>query len=318
MSDADSYSIRYRNSPDGSKSASALVNSDERVRSSPPCLITWNELEEWQKDNEYIVGGYRRVRHNWMACIESVYAYLHNETINIHSHLWAAILVAYLCTTFYGNHIKPFAPVSTWVDSAVFLTFLISAIACLSLSASFHAFGCHSEKVASRCHAYDYSGIIILIVGSFVPAIYYGFFCDNFHKYLYLTIIFLGGLGAAYIVLSPEYSKPTHRGARTAVFIALGVSAVVPVSHLIASLGLHELVINMGLGWLLVMGALYIIGALLYANRIPERFAPGRFDYFFASHQIFHVCVVLAILAHYRCVIIVSAYRFSASGACGT
>lgn len=76
-------------------------------------------------------------------------------------------------------------------------------------------------------------------------------------------LAFITALGAAYIVLSPEYSKPTHRGARTAVFIALGVSAVVPVSHLIASLGLHELVINMGLGWLLVMGALYIIGALL-------------------------------------------------------
>jgi Haemolysin-III related len=35
------------------------------------------------------------------------------------------------------------------------------------------------------------------------------------------------------------------------------------------------------------------------ANRIPERFAPGRFDYFFASHQVFHFCVVFAALAHY-------------------
>ena len=26
-------------------------------------------------------------------------------------------------------------------------------------------------------------------------------------------------------------------------------------------------------------GALYIFGALLYANHIPERFAPGTFDY---------------------------------------
>lgn len=149
--------------------------------------------------------------------------------VNIHSHLWAAILVAYLCTTFYGNHIKPFAPVSTWVDSAVFLTFLISAIACLSISASFHAFGCHSEKVwkfafirfflnfshiikvASRCHAYDYSGIIILIVGSFVPAIYYGFFCDNFHKYLYLTIIFLGGLGKSWLHWESEIQRHDWR-----------------------------------------------------------------------------------------------------------
>lgn len=64
-------------------------------------------------------------------------------------------------------------------------------------------------------------------------------------------------------MLSPEYSKPTHRGARTAVFIALGVFAVVPVSHLAVTRGFYELVVNMGAGWLFVMGALYITGALL-------------------------------------------------------
>lgn len=39
------------------------------------------------------------------------------------------------------------------------------------------------------------------------------------------------------------------------------------------------------------------------ANRIPERLSPGKFDYFFASHQIFHVCVVLAALSHYVCIL---------------
>src|ERR1700735_4598453 len=33
-----------------------------------------------------------------------------------------------------------------------------------------------------------------------------------------LSLIYLG---AAYIVLNPEYAKPTHRGARTQVFIGL-------------------------------------------------------------------------------------------------
>ena len=39
------------------------------------------------------------------------------------------------------------------------------------------------------------------------------------------------------------------------------------------------------------------------ANRIPERFVPGLFDYFGSSHQIFHVHVVLAALAHYWCIL---------------
>lgn len=40
-------------------------------------------------------------------------------------------------------------------------------------------------------------------------------------------------------------------------------------------------------------------GALCSANRIPERLSPGTFDYFLASHQIFHLFVLAAALAHY-------------------
>lgn len=56
-------------------------------------------------------------------------------------------------------------------------------------------------EVASRCHAFDYSGIIILIVGSFFPAIYYGFFCDTHLKAMYLTGISLAGLGESKLQL---------------------------------------------------------------------------------------------------------------------
>lgn len=49
----------------------------------------------------------------------------------------------------------------------------------------------------------------------------------------------------------------------------------------------------------------FVISFPLSANRIPERVAPGKFDYFFASHQIFHVCVVMAALTHWFCVLTV-------------
>jgi adiponectin receptor len=55
--------------------------------------------------------------------------------------------------------------------------------------------------------------------------------------------------------------------------------------------------------WLATMGALYIIGALIYGTRIPERWMPGKFDLFFHSHQIFHVLVVMAAMSHYWAVI---------------
>ena len=36
----------------------------------------------------------------------------------------------------------------------------------------------------------------------------------------------------------------------------------------------------------LIMGALYITGACLYAARIPERFMPGKCDIWFQSNQV--------------------------------
>lgn len=70
-------------------------------------------------------------------------------------------------------------------------------------------------------------------------------------------------LGASYIVLNPEYRKPTHRGARTAVFIALGLCGVIPVTHGLFAHGYRKFMYEMGFGWLVTSAVLYINGALL-------------------------------------------------------
>ncbi|KAF9261710.1 HlyIII-domain-containing protein [Marasmius fiardii PR-910] len=274
-------------------------------------MLTFDELPDWQRDNEYIVTGYRRLQYHWKGCFRSVYSYIHNETVNIHSHLWGAVLFAYLLMTERPVHLT--SKLAGSLDSAVLSVFFLSAVFCLGASAFYHTFTCHSEQVASRCHSLDYSGIIVLIVGSFYPCLYYGFFCEPRFQLLYITSITLIGLGAAYIVLNPEYAKPTHRGARTTVFIGLGLSAVVPLVHWASVHGIRKMFQEMGFSWLLISGFIYIVGALLYANRVPERFAPGYFDYFFASHQIFHFCVIFAALAHYAFIITVIEHTYTRS-----
>jgi adiponectin receptor len=55
----------------------------------------------------------------------------------------------------------------------------------------------------------------------------------------------------------------------------------------------------MGLFYLVLQGVLYITGAVIYALRIPERFAPGKFDFLGSSHQIFHGFVLAAATSHF-------------------
>lgn len=64
----------------------------------------------------------------------------------------------------------------------------------------------------------------------------------------------------------------------TGVFTTFGLIGVIPALHYGAVEGFFSNFTLISLGWLLLMGFLYICGALLYALRVPERFFPGRCD----------------------------------------
>ena len=46
--------------------------------------------------------------------------------------------------------------------------------------------------------------------------------------------------------------------------------------------------------------AVYGTGAVIYANKAPEKCRPRTFDYCGASHQIFHCLVVVGALIHFN------------------
>ena len=68
--------------------------------------------------------------------------------------------------------------------------------------------------------------------------------------------------------------------------MGLGLTSASPIIHLINVHGLDYVIERGALYHALLMGALYITGACLYAARIPERFMPGKCDIWFQSHQV--------------------------------
>lgn len=98
--------------------------------------------------------------------------------------------------------------------------------------------------------------------------------------------------------MNPAFRTPAWRPYRAAMFVGMGLCAVFPVLHGLKLYGLAQMRQQIGLPWLVLQGALYIIGAGIYALRFPESLNPGKYDTFGASHQIFHVCVVLAAASH--------------------
>ncbi|PWN32913.1 HlyIII-domain-containing protein [Meira miltonrushii] len=276
-------------------------------------LISYAEIPSWAHDNDFILSGYRApggTHDSFWKCWESVWLYLHNETVNIHTHLWGAIpaitaplALNALITTPGHESLFPWHDVrardNTYADWLGYASYLAGAITVLTCSATFHTLHCHSEKVSKSYNKLDYIGIVAMIVGSFLPMIHYGFHCHPNLQLLYSVMIVTLGGAAAYTVLAQKFSSPAYRPIRTSVFIALGLSAIFPVTHILAMYGHETVTRTMGLHYLVAGGALYIVGACMYMARIPERFSPGTFDLFGASHQIFHILILFAAFCHY-------------------
>jgi adiponectin receptor len=64
----------------------------------------------------------------------------------------------------------------------------------------------------------DYCGISILIISSFIPWIYYGFYCEFGTKIAYLLITISLGTGCIIVSMWDKFSTPEYRTYRARMF----------------------------------------------------------------------------------------------------
>ncbi|KAI6206936.1 hypothetical protein M3Y94_00972000 [Aphelenchoides besseyi] len=255
-------------------------------------VCNFEALPEWLQDNEYLLTGHRPPLPSFAECFKSIWA-LHTETGNIWTHLIGAI--AFFCLAcYYLTHSE-----INLQEKVVFSFFFFGAILCLGLSFTFHTMSCHSITVIRIFSKLDYMGISLLIIGSFIPWLYYGFYCRRSAKITYISMVVILGIAAVIVSLWDKFSESRYRPLRAGVFVSMSLSGIIPAIHFIYTDGMRTLIDENAFYWLLAMAGLYLTGAFLYATRTPERFFPGKFDIWFQSHQLFHVFVVTAAFVHY-------------------
>ena len=153
----------------------------------PAALLTWDSIEPWRRDNRYITSGYRTDKPSYHHTLLSL-KHLHNESVNIWSHLLGALVTVVLSTYFY-THVIPRYENANQRDFIAFGCFFIGAFLCFGMSAAFHALLSHSQDHAKWANKLDYTGIVLLTVGSYVPALYYGFCCEPHLLRMYLGLV---------------------------------------------------------------------------------------------------------------------------------
>ncbi|KAG8129748.1 hypothetical protein E2320_016458 [Naja naja] len=276
-------------------------------------VMPYDVLPDWLKDNDFLLHGHRPPMPSFRACFRSIFR-LHTETGNIWTHLLGFLFFLVLGIGYmFSPNMKYVAPIQ---ERVVFGMFFLGAILCLCFSWLFHTVYCHSEKVSRTFSKLDYSGIALLTMGSFVPWLYYSFYCSPQPQLIYLIIICVLGITAIMVSQWDHFATPQYRAVRAGVFLGLGLSGLVPTLHFMITEGFIKATTVGQIGWLFLMAVLYILGVGLYAARIPERFFPGKCDIWFHSHQIFHVLVVAAACVHLHGVSQLQAFRSSLGGSC--
>jgi len=260
-------------------------------------VVSFFQLQEWQKDNEFLHHWHRPQIPSFKACLASIFR-IHTETGNIWTHLLGVILFLGICVYYLCLPATQF--INVWQEKVVFFLFFLGAVLCLLCSTLFHTLGCHSERVHKIFGKLDYSGIALMIMGSFVPWVYYSFYCDSEPKVVYMTSICVLGVATIGVSQYDKFNTSRFRSFRAVIFASLGLSGIIPAIHIAIKHGFMPSLTKGQLGWLYLMAVLYLTGAFLYAMRIPERYFPGKCDLVFQSHQIFHVLVVLAAVVHFH------------------
>jgi adiponectin receptor len=108
------------------------------------------------------------------------------------------------------------------------------------------------------------------------------------------------GASAVTASLVPAFQAPELRPLRTALFSLMGVSGLFPMAHKLLLYGGRREAVAMAC-YEALMGALYGLGAAVYAARVPKRWFPGRFDLIGHIHQLVHLFVIAGAyaVAHY-------------------
>ncbi|RDW77169.1 hypothetical protein BP6252_05222 [Coleophoma cylindrospora] len=200
--------------------------------------------------------------------------------------------------------IPPRWSMASAADKLVFGIYFSGVAICFALSATYHTVMNHSQKMDAFGAQLDFQGVILLMWGATVPLVYYGFACEARLRVGYWSM--------------PRFRDPYLRPVRAATFGSLAIFTMVPVLHGIGLYGWEIQKQRMGIVWVVVTLGLNVTGATAYAVKFPERWCRRHFDLVGASHQVFHVLVVLAALVYMKGLLQAFDYVHGGEHSCGS
>jgi len=256
-------------------------------------LLHVNEVPEYAQEKD-IKTGYRDSL-DYMGCIGSIFC-LHNETVNIWTHLLGFVFFFYLMVI---NLIQPQPHIRDSPDHLATIVQLVTYQACMLSSSLFHTFLCHSAQVKRTWQELDHACILIAMFGTYVRIIINHFQCFPLVQLSHLSVVFLLFGSIFYIKYSPWTSSTK---VSLPLFFSVALYSVAPFGHWIhLSFSIENSnVDSLMICWMFFPFLLGAVGVLFYVSHFPESMAPlGQVDICGASHQIWHVLIFSGMVSWY-------------------
>ena len=235
----------------------------------------------------FIITGYRKTDASISECVR--YAFVcHNDVWNFWTHFLP--LLAWLVWLYYISHQYDLSQsyyyplLCFWAGGCSYALF--SSIA--------HLFECKSVYVRTICYMVDYLGISLYAAGDGIYCFYHQQpLTSPLYDYM-LPVVALHLVFSAAATLISSLSRyywnkhrfliralafcPAYFTAITSFCLRLLTCVSTGEDCMYRTIHLH--VLGMVLSWILVF---------FFVSKVPERFAPGKFDIFFQSHTLFHL-----------------------------
>jgi len=167
----------------------------------------------------------------------------------------------------------------------------VSLIFLFSASATYHMVQV-KDKALEIFRKVDHAAIYVLIAGTYTPFCINAF--DGFWKWGMLTIIW--SLAIIGIVVKIFYIR-APRWLNAGIYILMGWLSVTAAGEMLSALPAWVLT------WMIIGGVIYTLGAIVYMTKIFN-FKPGVFGF----HEVWHIFVLLAAVAHFVAVLGVAIY----------
>jgi len=197
------------------------------------------------------------------------------------THLAGALLGVAALTYLVRRSLQEGTPTHT----LSFSIFGVSLIGLYTSSAFYHLLPV-SDRWRTVLRSLDHSMIFLLIAGSYTPFCLVTLWNANGWP-LFATVWTLTFLGIGQAI----FWRTAPRWLRTGLYLFLGWIALVAVYPL------SQLLTAEGMRWLVLGGAFYTVGAVIYAVKWPDPFPPH-----FGFHEIWHLFVLAGSASHFMSV----------------